>query len=199
VSGMGLRLDRLSPVAVSAYETRWVDNCVEVAWLLVDVEGALSFDITRVSDGDDAVQTLHGAPVFCRGNEYIFVDRSTGAGNSYHYRVVVQEDGVPITSFETSVTTPVDLLALDQNHPNPFNPATSISFSIERDQHVTLAVYDISGRLVATLADRAMIAGKYTERWNGRDRSGTPAATGVYFFKLGAGNRTLTRKAVLVK
>ena len=199
VSGMGMRLDRLSPVAVTAYETRWVDDRVEVAWRLIDIEGILSFDVTRVSDRDGAVQTIRGAHVIRRADEYIFEDRNAEPGITYHYRVDVHEDGVSITSFETSITTPVNLLALGQNHPNPFNPATSISFSIERDQRVTLAVYDISGRLVATLADRAMNAGEYTERWDGRDRSGNPAATGVYFFRLKAGTRTLTRKAVLVK
>ncbi|UCG51424.1 MAG: T9SS type A sorting domain-containing protein [Candidatus Latescibacterota bacterium] len=70
---------------------------------------------------------------------------------------------------------------------------------IDKRQHVSLTIYDTSGRLVRTLVDREMESGVYGEEWDGRDAKGHTVASGVYFCRLGAGNRTLTRKAVFLK
>ncbi len=104
-----------------------------------------------------------------------------------------------MTSFETTVTTPRAQFALEQNHPNPFNPVTRIDFSLARAEQVTVALYDVSGRLVRTLVDRRLGAGVHSTEWDGRDKGGNAVAGGVYFYRLTAGNRTLTRKAVLFK
>ena len=90
-------------------------------------------------------------------------------------------------------------LALDQNIPNPFNPTTRIRFALPAAAHVTLFVYDVRGRLVATLVDRLMPAGTADVLWNGRDDRGAAASSGVYFYRLAAGARTLTKKMVLLK
>ena len=84
-------------------------------------------------------------------------------------------------------------------YPNPFNPTTHIQFSIDQEERVLLAIYDTAGRLVATLVDRRMGAGTYSEEWNGEDEQGSAVASGVYFYRLQAGNKTLARKAVLLK
>lgn len=89
--------------------------------------------------------------------------------------------------------------ALHQNHPNPFNPTTTIEFALHREALVTLSIFDVSGRLVRTLMHRRMRAGLYEEVWDGRDGGGQPAATGVYFYRLNTGEIVLTRKAVLLK
>jgi flagellar hook assembly protein FlgD len=88
-----------------------------------------------------------------------------------------------------------------QNYPNPFNPTTTISYSIAERGHVTLQVYDASGHLVRTLIDeeQAPQAGGFTKVWNGQDDKGQRVASGVYFFRLSAGNRTLTKKLVVLK
>jgi hypothetical protein len=90
-------------------------------------------------------------------------------------------------------------IALGQNYPNPFNPTTTVPFTTERDDYVTLHVYDSSGRLVRTLVDRRLQAGPHREVWNGRDQDGNPVASGVYFYRLRSGGRSLTRKAVVLK
>ena len=94
--------------------------------------------------------------------------------------------------------TPLEF-ALEQNRPNPFNPGTSVPFAVEKDGLVTLRVYDVLGRLVRTLVDRQMKAGRYVEQWDGRDARGEEAATGVYFFRLQSEGRTQIRKGVLLK
>jgi hypothetical protein len=84
--------------------------------------------------------------------------------------------------------------SLGQNQPNPFNPLTEIVFSLPRPAYARLAVYDVSGALVATLVDGALPAGEHGARWDARDRP-----SGVYFYRLQADGQTQTRKMILVK
>ncbi len=90
-------------------------------------------------------------------------------------------------------------LALASNHPNPFNPSTRIAFSLPTAGRVTLAVFDISGRKLATLVDEQLGAGGHEAIWLGRDEQGRPAASGVYLYRLQAGGESLCRKMLLVK
>jgi hypothetical protein len=89
--------------------------------------------------------------------------------------------------------------ALQQNVPNPFNPATRISYELPVRAHVTLAVYDVNGRLVRRLVDSVDGPGARSAKWEGRDDSGQPAASGVYFYRLRAANRAETKKMILLK
>ncbi len=90
---------------------------------------------------------------------------------------------------------------LAQNAPNPFNPATTISYSVQQGAtvEVSLKVYDIRGRLVTTLVNEIKDAGTYTVFWEGTSDSGQKIASGVYFYRLQAGEFTQTRKMVLLK
>ena len=85
-------------------------------------------------------------------------------------------------------------LELSQNHPNPFNPSTSISFTIPHSVPVSLRIYNLLGQEVATLVNEARPPGTYTVRWDG---SGQPS--GVYFYRLQAGEYVETKKAILLK
>ncbi|HCA80085.1 MAG TPA: hypothetical protein DEP53_10165 [Bacteroidetes bacterium] len=90
--------------------------------------------------------------------------------------------------------------ALSQNYPNPFNPTTTIEFSLARSVPVELKVYDLLGREVAVLINGdAMNPGRYMMRWDGRNRYGQSVATGVYFYRLVAGDFVQSKKMVLVK
>jgi hypothetical protein len=89
--------------------------------------------------------------------------------------------------------------ALDQNQPNPFNPVTTIRYTIERAGPVRLVIYNSAGQRVRTLVDTIRRAGVYVERWNGRDDRGRAVASGVYFYRLEAPPFVQTRKMVLLK
>jgi hypothetical protein len=88
---------------------------------------------------------------------------------------------------------------LERSYPNPFNPATTIPYRIAKDTWVSLDIYDATGRLVRRLVNASQPAGSYSITWAGRDESDRRVASGVYFYRLTAGDRTLTRKMVLLK
>jgi hypothetical protein len=92
-----------------------------------------------------------------------------------------------------------DATYLAQNYPNPFNPVTEIAFGIKTPDVVTLRIYDAGGRLVRILLDKKLAAGHYRENWDGLSGSGHRVASGVYFYKLHAGDFVQTKKMVLLR
>lgn len=94
----------------------------------------------------------------------------------------------------------VPRIALGQNYPNPFNPTTTISFSLPSASGVSLDIYNIRGQLVKSLLrEEAMPAGRSELVWDGRDASGTAVSSGIYLYKLRAGEHILVRKMLLSK
>lgn len=84
-------------------------------------------------------------------------------------------------------------------HPNPFNPGTSIAFELPSPARVSVAVYDASGRLVRTLADREFQAGHSSIDWDGRDDSGRRVASGIYFARLQTARNAASAKLALLR
>ena len=83
--------------------------------------------------------------------------------------------------------------------PNPFNPQTTITFGLDREQRVEVAVFDARGRQVAVLADRIFGAGETSLRWDGRDAAGRDLASGVFLVRVRSAGQTRTTKAVLIR
>ncbi len=107
-----------------------------------------------------------------------------------HYSRVFSRDDAAATDTDA----PKLPFALNQNYPNPFNPSTRIDFAVDLDGRVTLNVYDVSGRLVATVMDENLKAGAYNVTFNA-----DKLATGVYFYKLSTSAGDITRKMVVVR
>jgi hypothetical protein len=84
--------------------------------------------------------------------------------------------------------------SLSQNYPNPFNPTTSIQYSVISTRHVSLKIYDLLGREVGTLVNEVMQPGTYTVQWNAVNN-----ASGVYLYRLTAGDFVQVRKMVLIR
>jgi len=94
----------------------------------------------------------------------------------------------------------IDRWFLAQNHPNPFNPMTTISFELPSSGPVSLKIFDVSGRLVDTLVDgEVLAAARHDIVWRGCDSVGRTVAAGVYFYRLEAGDFSDTRRMTLVK
>ena len=83
---------------------------------------------------------------------------------------------------------------LAQNYPDPFNPTTVIEYTIPKDSHVTLKIYDVLGQEVKTLVNQDQRVGRYSVNFNG-----SRLASGVYFYRLVAGNHVITKKMLMIK
>ena len=96
---------------------------------------------------------------------------------------------------------PVLVNRLDNAFPNPFNPTTTIRYSVKTSGHVTLNVYDVRGALVRTLVNESKIPQPegFKVEWDGRDNAGAQVASGVYFYRLRAEGFSDTKKMVLLK
>jgi hypothetical protein len=85
------------------------------------------------------------------------------------------------------------------NHPNPFNPTTTLKFVLSKDTHVTLTIHNMLGQVVATLVDENKPAGNHSVVWDGLNESGERVASGTYVYRLTAGEYVETRKLLLLK
>ncbi|MFH0735675.1 MAG: T9SS type A sorting domain-containing protein [bacterium] len=99
-----------------------------------------------------------------------------------------------LTDVNESEISVVDKFSLNQNYPNPFNPNTTISFSLPKEEFVTLKIYDILGKEIATLINAELSAGTYQKDWQPKNIS-----SGIYFYRLQAGKYTETRKMSFLK
>ncbi len=94
---------------------------------------------------------------------------------------------------------PVVATELQGNYPNPFNPETTIRYSIKDNTPVTLEVYNVKGQLVKTLVNEAKTPGNYSVVWKGLDNNNRSVSSGVYFFKMNAGKYSSTKKMIMMK
>lgn len=103
-----------------------------------------------------------------------------------------------VTAVDEVETLPV-AYELFNNYPNPFNPSTTIKYTIPEQANVKLTIYNSLGQEVATLINTAQNAGSYSVTWNGENKSGVKVSSGIYLFKLDAGNFVATKKMVMLK
>jgi len=96
-------------------------------------------------------------------------------------------------------TVPVIATELHGNYPNPFNPETTITYSVKTAEPVTIGIYNVKGQLVKTLVNETKEAGNHSVVWRGDDNSGRSVSSGVYYYKMNAGKYSSTRKMILMK
>jgi hypothetical protein len=188
-----------APVAVAFQEMNavWDGGAVMLTWRIESDEPLASLRIYRADDETGPYVLLVDGldPAMTR-----YADRTAVAGHGYRYLVAaVKPDRSEIISTASRVKVPLPDLALAQNVPNPFNPSTRISYSLDREHTVTITIYDATGRRVRVLDEGRQSPGTHGVEWDGRGESGRSLASGVYFYTLRAGSATRTRKMVLLK
>jgi hypothetical protein len=113
--------------------------------------------------------------------------------NVNNERTEVAGEGEYETPFMPAAT------ALMQNFPNPFNPSTTLVFDMVQAGHVTIKIYNVTGRLIRTLVDGRHDAGRHHVEWNGIDANGSSVPSGIYFYQMRTSGYEATRKMILVR
>ncbi|MBK7229800.1 MAG: T9SS type A sorting domain-containing protein [Ignavibacteriales bacterium] len=113
--------------------------------------------------------------------------------NSNNITLVIDSVGV-LDVEEINDGEIVNDFSLSQNYPNPFNPSTNIQFALPHSGYVTLEIFSVTGERVDVLISEELNAGKYNYEWNGSNLT-----SGIYFYRLNAGNFVETRKMILLK
>jgi hypothetical protein len=193
-----LHIGPTSAVVVASFQVAVLDKGVELNWLIASADGLEGFNVYRSTQSRTGYIRLNDGPLLPAGVTS-FVDPDIRPSQTYWYRLgAVDRDGETFSP-PRSVTIPIRDVELYQNYPNPFNPTTRIDFYLPRDGRVQLVVYDVRGGKVKTLVDEPTRYGHHSVTWDGTDSRGQRASSGVYFYRLEAGNRVITKKLIVVK
>ncbi len=164
-------------------------------WRYGDVSGFFS----RFFGG--AYRMPNGNTLICEGTED-FIFEVTAAGSVVWTFFASAEVHRAPRYWETITTVPEPLAGsahLQSARPNPFNPVTSITFVVDREQEVMIEVFDLNGLRLAILADRAYQPGLHTVKWGGTDTTGRPVPSGTYVVSMRTETRMESRKITLVR
>ncbi|HEX9970865.1 MAG TPA: T9SS type A sorting domain-containing protein, partial [bacterium] len=138
--------------------------------------------------------------VVANGSVIIFSwmdNRRSAAWDIYSKIVTWDWEGATGAIFNKELS--VNSYQLMQNYPNPFNPETNINFALPKDGHITLSVYDITGRLVKTLMNEYKTAGYYTIKWTCKNEQDKMVPSGLYLYQIMSGKYHSVKKMIMVK
>jgi len=135
-------------------------------------------------------------PANQNGNS-VWIAIANTSGSSQH--VEIDNFRIAGPGADDDVTVDIFPTALQSNYPNPFNPETTISFTMSKEGPVTLDVFNIKGQKVNTLVNGRLEAGHHNVVWNGKDNTGREVSSGVYFYRMTAGDYENVRKMILMK
>lgn len=193
-----LHIGPTSAVAITSFRAHYSRGGVDLAWTIGHADGLLGFNVYRSVASDAPLEKLN--PTLLPADEGTsFRDSRVRPGTVYRYQLGAIDTDGEFLSPVVSLETPKAVTALYQNFPNPFNPSTTISFSLSRPQRVVLTIYDVSGRIVRRLLDENVTFGRTDVTWDGHNDNGTRVGSGVYFYRFQAGRQVFTRKLTVLK
>ncbi|MFH0733603.1 MAG: T9SS type A sorting domain-containing protein [bacterium] len=181
------------PVELTSFNAVSKGNNVNLSWTTATETNNMGFELFR---NNQKITFVQGNGTTTERKSYSFVDKNLSLGN-YNYQLFqVDYDGTKtlVAKSEVDVNSIPNEFSLSQNYPNPFNPTTTIKFAIPTTSNVKLTIYNTIGKEIAALVNGSMEAGNHSVNWNAGDNS-----SGMYFFKLEAGNFTATKKMMLIK
>ena len=191
-----------TPVELISFTACVSGNDVNLNWSTASETNNEGFKVEKSQNSKIKSQKVWTNIGFVSGNgttteqhNYLFIDKDLSGGQYFYRLKQIDYDG----SFKYSKVVEVIVnvqteFSLSQNYPNPFNPVTNISYAITQSGFVALKIYDVLGNQVADLVNEEKPAGSYTVQFDGSNLS-----SGIYFYKLNAGNYIQVRKMLLLK
>jgi hypothetical protein len=200
ISGNGKGGGGETPVTFSHFDATPDEGGVRIAWAMRFVDVAESYTLYRHENEKTPLAIASGAVHGATGS---YLDRTVEVGKTYQYEMLVRSTaGEDVRSQLITVTVPTRGLALGPNHPNPFNPQTTIPYFVpaaDGQARVRVIIYDTSGRAVRVLVNEDQAGGAHDVVWRGNDETGAVVSSGIYFCVLQVGNERRTQKLVLLK
>jgi hypothetical protein len=201
-------LDPPLPITLSSFAATIVNqNQVRLDWTTLTETNNYGFEVQKSQGNQNNYETIpnsfipgHGTTI--EPHSYSYADNLASVGSWYYRLKQIDLDAtVHFTEgIQVDVLTGVNEkplpkeFALDQNYPNPFNPSTNIEYAVPRESRVQLVVYNVLGQQVATLVDEVKSAGYHTASFNAISFS-----SGLYFYRMNAGEVSILKKMMLVK
>jgi carboxypeptidase T len=199
---IGVKVYTAVPVELTSFTAVPKDGEVVLNWITATETNNEGFEIQSKKSTASSQKTewekigfVEGKGTTTKTNSYSFIDENFSDGKIYYRLKQIDYNGTykiygPV---EVNIGLPLTF-NLEQNYPNPFNPTTTISFKIKEKGQVSLKVYNLLGMEVATIVNEIKTAGIYSVKFNGNN-----LPSGVYFYRLNAGNFTATKKLILLK
>lgn len=195
-----LKFGDILPVELIAFNAFNENNTIRLDWLTETEINNKGFEVERLNMKSEIpnpkwkrIGFVHGYGTSTQKHDYTFLDSDKLSG-TYSYRLKqIDFNGSFIFSKTININV-INKFQLSQNYPNPFNPSTSIQYTIGNKQFVTLKIYDVLGREVKVLVNKELEPGSYSVYF-----SGSNFPSGIYFYKLTAGNFVQVKKMILVK
>ncbi len=200
------RSDFVLPAEMLSFTASPSDRAVTLNWATASETNTEQFVVTRSLERDGVYSEVHrgeAAGSSATRRDYSWTDRSVINGRTYYYKLhytdangnhVYSDNGAPVVVEATPGANIPTAFSLQQNFPNPFNAQTSFAFDLPTNEMVSLTVFDLLGREVATVLNGHMEAGHHTLNW-----SAEGLASGIYTYTLTAGSYTDSKKLLFLK
>jgi len=175
-----------------------------------------SFSAKNMRDNSRFSPLLLGYNVYLQGEQrndelivetsYLETDPIMGIPNVFHVTAVYdEEESDPSNSVEVLFYSTEDIVAepqlttLSGNYPNPFNPQTTISFSLAKSEQVSIEIFNIKGQKVKTVLDQLLTDGQHEVVWDGKNQYGKSVSSGVYFYRMHTADYQAMKKMIMIK
>ena len=211
LAGEGSSEDNIAPAAPTGLSVVQIDSTV--AEVLVSWDANTEPDLGHYHGLRGIASGVYTDTAETIGKTRLFIDTDLVANTTYYYAVeaIDENENASALSAEISILVRIGVVGIEDenllpdtygisaNYPNPFNPTTEINYQVPENAKVNIVIFNLLGERIATLVDRDLQAGYYTTKWNGRADSGKPLASGLYFYKMVAGDFSKTQKMMFLK
>ncbi|MCU0405813.1 MAG: choice-of-anchor B family protein [Ignavibacteriaceae bacterium] len=191
-----LRFNGSIPVELTSFSAAVDNQNVTLKWSTSSEKNNQGFEVQRKNESEYySIGFVEGNGTSTEINNYTFIDRDVKSGNYYYRLKQIDFNGSSDYSDEifVEITSPIDF-ELEQNFPNPFNPATTIRFSLPANGFVNLSIYNLVGEKVSELVNGELQQGEHNLTFNASE-----LPSGIYIAKLSAGNFNQSIKMTLLK
>ncbi len=201
-----LSTDVSLPVELSAFEATELRNLghIQLNWTTEsEIDNAYWLVQRKVGEGEfETITTINGQGTKTSATDYQYLDMNVQSGDTLTYRLAdVSFSGAIAFHFERGIRVRLpDKYELVGNYPNPFNPTTTISYRLPKESRVHLTIYNMLGQKVRDLVPgTTQSAGIHRVVWDGLNQNGSSVSTGIYIYRLQAGDFRMTRKMTFMK